>query len=400
MTELLPDIGADEAPDATRVVSRPSGRDSVLASLNAMDWDFPDRVAHSEIEGLHPYPAKFVAELPRALLEALPVPDGTTVLDPYCGSGTTLVECQRLGLPSIGIDLNPIACLMSRVKTAALALGLPEAGKAVLDSALSIKSPPIPSIPNLDHWFLKPVQRALGALTVAIADAPALHRDPLRLALSSIIVRVSNQDSDTRYAAVAKNVTAADVFSGFDRAVKRLSEVLESRMYPYPEAKVLEADTLNLDPKQINDKVGLVITSPPYPNAYEYWLYHKYRMWWLGFDPIAVKAREIGARAHFFKQNRHTAAHFGDQMRSTFALLQAVMAPGSYACFVVGRSKIHGEIVDNAQIIREVAADAGFAPVFSVERVLSPNRKSFNLSHANIKKETVLVLRSGEGPCS
>ena len=136
-----------------------------------------------------------------------------------------------------------------------------------------------------------------------------------------------------------------------------------------------------------------MITSPPYPNAYEYWLYHKYRMWWLGFDPLAVKAREIGARAHFFKRNHHTAAHFHEQMSATFRLLQTVMISGGYAAFIVGRSKIHGKVVDNASMIECVGREHGFEQVFSTERVLAATRKSFNLSHANIKTETVLVLR-------
>ena len=66
-----------------------------LDSLAEIDWDFPERVGHSSIEGIHPYPAKFVTELPRTLLKLLPVPRETAVLDPFCGSGTTLVESQR-----------------------------------------------------------------------------------------------------------------------------------------------------------------------------------------------------------------------------------------------------------------------------------------------------------------
>lgn len=374
----------------------PMHRESLLANLAAVQWDFPQRVAHSGIEGLHPYPAKFVAELPRALLNVLPVPSGTAVLDPFCGSGTTLVECQRRGIPSYGIDLNPIACLMTRVKTAPLAEGLDDSIRSVLTQAQSVSAPVIPQIPNLDHWFMPQVQRALAALTETIAFAPQVHRDILRLALSSIIVRVSNQDSDTRYAAVPKTVTNENVFAAFLRAAQRISDVLAARDHGLPSALVLEADTLAVAPNAFDRPVSLVITSPPYPNAYEYWLYHKYRMWWLGFDPLAVKELEIGARAHFFKREHHTAADFTRQMSATFDLLKQVIIPGGFACFVVGRSRIHGEIIDNARVIEEVGSAAGFTREFSVERVLSPNRKSFNLSHANIKTETVLVLQHGE----
>ena len=198
-------------------------------SLAHVDWDFPERVAHSGIEGIHPYPAKFIAELPRALLDALPVAPGTAVLDPFCGGGTTLAECQRRGLPSVGIDLNPIACLMARVKTAPRPPGLKDIAATVANRARREPDAAIPPIPNLDHWFDRPIQRALVALTEAVAKAPAAHRDALRLAVSSIVVRVSRQESDTRYAAVKKNVAYNDVFALFLRAALRLDNVLAGR---------------------------------------------------------------------------------------------------------------------------------------------------------------------------
>ena len=67
----------------------------------------------------HPYPAKFVPQIPRILIEAL-TDVGDTVLDPFCGSGTSLVEASILQRYSVGFDLNPIAGLISRVKTTVL----------------------------------------------------------------------------------------------------------------------------------------------------------------------------------------------------------------------------------------------------------------------------------------
>lgn len=369
-----------------------------VSALTGIDWDFPQRVTHSAIESIHPYPAKFIAELPRALLDALPVPPGTSVLDPFCGGGTTLVECQRGGLPSVGIDLNPIACLMARVKTAPRLFDLKEVAACITDRARGAVDVMIPPLPNLDHWFDRPVQHVLAALTEAVDTAPAAARDALRLALSSIIVRVSRQESDTRYAAIDKNVTERDVFALFHRAACRLDDVLAARDYSLAQTEVFEADTVAFDPSRIGARIGMVITSPPYPNAYEYWLYHKYRMYWLGFDPLAVKAREIGARAHFFKRNHHTEDDFARQMTQTFDLIRAVLVPGGYACFVIGRSRIHGRVIDNARIVEE-AAD-GFDCVFSTERTISANRKSFNLSHANIKTESVLVLQRRMATCA
>ena len=364
-----------------------------VAALSAIDWDFPRRVAHSDIEGLHPYPAKFITEIPGALLDTLPVPHGTAVLDPFCGSGTTLVESQRRGIRSIGIDLNPIATLISKVKTAPVPVGADRVVDDAIHRARRTPFAPIPEIPNLDHWFKKSVQEALASCRTAILETPPEYRDILEVALSSIIVRVSNQDSDTRYAAVKKDVDGGDVFSGFCSAARKIISALSARDYDLCPATVIEADTLQLSSSSICLPVGMVITSPPYPNAYEYWLYHKYRMWWLGLDPLLVKQREIGARSHFFRRNHHTPDHFASQMNETFKLLGSTVVPGAFVCFIIGRSKIHGKVVDNAALIESAALNAGFVSIYKTERSISPRRKSFNLTHARIKTETLLVLR-------
>jgi DNA modification methylase len=366
----------------------------VCSILSSVDWSFKQRSRVPAIENIHPYPAKFIGEIPRYLIKCLPIPKGTIVLDPFCGSGTTLFEAQRAGLQSIGIDLNPIACLISRVKTSNFQEGFINKVQKIISKAQNNNSLKPPDIPNLDHWFNRDIQLAISALLNDISNPEYRPwSDQLKLSLSSILVRVSNQDSDTRYAAILKNVRRQDVFELFFRSAKKLSNALLDRTWELPITKVIEHDTLTVNPSQINTNVGLVITSPPYPNAYEYWLYHKYRMWWLGFDPISVKEKEIGARAHFFKKNHHTANHFKNQMEKTFKLINSVMVKGGYACFIVGRSKIHGEIVDNGNIIEQVADEVRFEKVYRVERELNANRKSFNLSHANIKTESLLVFK-------
>ena len=382
----------DEAMDFKPETARDPDK-SPMESLAAVHWDFPERTTQSDLEGIHPYPAKFIAEIPRAFLGGLPIQPGTAVLDPFSGSGTTLVECQRRGIRTIGIDLNPIACLMSRVKTAPYPADLRAHAICAVERAKTQPATSIPVIPNLDHWFEPAIQGQLTSLLRAIDSVPGLARDCLRLALSSIIVRVSNQESDTRYAAIQKNVVPEAVSPLFLRAAERIESALRARYYSLSPARVIEGDTINVTAGEINEPIGLVITSPPYPNAYEYWLYHKYRMWWLGFDPLHVKTLEIGARAHFFKKNPHTAEDFARQMRQTFALLERVVVSGGYTCFVVGRSRIHAQIIDNAKIIAEAGAGYGFDHYFAAERTIAAHRKSFNLSHANIKTETILVLR-------
>jgi DNA modification methylase len=372
----------------------PASPRSLLRNLEAIDWSFADRGKGHQLEALHPYPAKFIPDIPASFLSALPIPPGTVVLDPFCGSGTTLTEAQRRGIRAVGIDLNPIACLISRVRTTPAPPRLDIAASKVAATARANQNPVRWAIPNVDHWFKRDVQEAIAAIVHAIKEYPvAATRDALRLALSSVLVRVSNQESDTRYAAIEKNITGIKVTGHFLAACKKIEQALAAREWSLSTTEVIQADALKLPSDAIGSPVGMVITSPPYPNAYEYWLYHKYRMWWLGFDPLSVKSQEIGARAHFFKRDHHTAEDFRPQMRKVFELIDAVLVHGGFVCFVIGRSRIHGQIVDNADIIEGLAIERRYTQIARIERVIAPYRKSFNLSHANIKTESVLVFQ-------
>lgn len=375
---------------------------TVLEKLNSVCWDFKDADTRNNLHTIHPYPAKFIPEIPRGLIKLFHTGDNSAVLDPFCGFGTTLVEAKIAGLASIGVDLHPLATLISSVKTMNLDEPIESVCSSILEKSrrkVKERDFKIPAIPNLNHWFEQPIQEALATLITEIERVPnEKTRMALKVAFSSIVVRVSNQDSDTRYAAVQKNLVQDDVWTNFKRAVCQLGQVLSSdlqlNLLPnQPPVQLINKDIMLVEPNEITRSVGLVVTSPPYPNAYEYWLYHKYRMYWLGIDPIAVKEREIGARAHYFKKNHQTEHDFEEQMSRCFWLLSKVMYKGAYACFIVGRSIIHGREIDNEAILQQAAIKHGFCLAGLVRREISSSRKSFNLSHANIKREAIIVFR-------
>ncbi len=87
-----------------------------LKRLAAVDGDFPDAKTSYLTHGLHPYPAKYIPQIPHTLIEALSNA-GETVADIFCGSGTTLVEALSLNRNAVGVDANALACLISEVKT-------------------------------------------------------------------------------------------------------------------------------------------------------------------------------------------------------------------------------------------------------------------------------------------
>jgi site-specific DNA-methyltransferase (cytosine-N4-specific) len=120
-------------------------------------WDFSD-ARPDALANLHPYPAKFIPQIPHRLIRLFPPQDGLPVFDPFCGSGTSLVEAQNLGFEALGVDLNPIATLMARVKTSPLPAGTQAALSEVVATALRANRRCVPDIPRLDHWFLPAVQ--------------------------------------------------------------------------------------------------------------------------------------------------------------------------------------------------------------------------------------------------
>jgi len=370
---------------------------SVQEVLESIDWDFVDAHTQSGAHGIHPYPAKFIPQIPQYLISSFHPGNGLAVFDPFCGSGTTLVEAVQANLPAIGLDLHPLATLIAKVKATPLHRSLMPVAHGVMRAARN-GGHAIPDIPNLDHWFKKDIQQALASLIAEIGVVEcADERDALKVAFSSIVVRVSNQESDTRYAAIEKNLTAADVWPLFMKAVEVLDSAISKSFGGLfgssPRVTLLNKNILATSAKDIADPVGLLITSPPYPNAYEYWLYHKYRMYWLGMDPIGVRKLEIGARPHYFRKNPKTPADFLRDMTACFGLFREVMVKGAYACVLIGRSIISGKVINNADILKESAAANGFRLCGQVERAIPNTRKAFNPSHGTINQETLLVFQ-------
>src|SRR2546426_2577709 len=88
-------------------------------TLHCIDWNFVGANTAYLTHNLHPYPAKFIPQIPNALIQELSSV-GETIADIFCGSGTTLLEALQLKRNAIGIDANPLAVLISRAKTTPL----------------------------------------------------------------------------------------------------------------------------------------------------------------------------------------------------------------------------------------------------------------------------------------
>lgn len=377
--------------------------DKLVTALRSTDWDFHDSTTENDAHNIHPFPAKFIGQIPRKILSLFPVAPGTAVLDPFCGSGTTLLEAQSAGYDFVGVDLNPIAVLISQVKIDG---PQPKGVDAVRSAATAARSRyesgeyVVPDIPRLSHWFQPEVARAMTCIKEAIREAECTEqvRNFLRLSLSAITVRVSNQESETRYAAVRKPVSPADVFRLFERSGESIASKLHKSSASLFSARRSGGRVFNADARGIGNlpmpPISLVITSPPYPNAFEYWLYNKYRMYWLGFDPIGIRKMEIGARPHYVSSNGDTIHDFSSQMATAFKGISKHLVDGASIAVVISSDcRIRGEVFDVPTLLEEALIKTGYKPLTQVRRTIPRTRKAFNPDIGSIESETLIFMR-------
>jgi site-specific DNA-methyltransferase (cytosine-N4-specific) len=253
------------------------------------------------------------------------------------------------------------------------------------------------AIPRLDHWFAPYAQRALSGAIGYVRALPTDDpwRDRVSVAISAATVRVSRQESDTRYAAIDKTGNQVTVAKQLQDSLEKLTRWLIENTSDYADTQVQVhcGDARDLSFLE-TESVDAVCFSPPYPNAYEYWLYHKYRMYWLGFDAVAVREHEIGARPHYCRPNGLTEDDFAAQMTEVFTGLHRVMKPEAHAVVVVGDSVIGGRVVDNGVLISEISEATGFVKEVALTRPIAVSRSSFNRAHSRGRRhEHVLLLR-------
>ncbi len=389
-----------------------------ISKLDAIDWDFRDAKTSYLTHAMHPYPAKFIPQIPNALIQALSSV-GVTVADIFCGSGTTLVEALVLKRNAVGIDANPLACLISKAKTTFLVEGDLEILESTAHRASHLAETvsdekqlflfksgksPYKATPLRDEaiqfWFEPFIIEELSEILAWCRELPTPSSRTVALsAFSSIVVSVSKQDSDTRYVRREKNLRRGDALRRFSKAIadsriaaNQFTELVEPRFT----SRVYEANLLNKPEVGMAD---LVVCSPPYPNAYSYHLYHMTRMVWLGMDPKTFKKIEIGSHRKYSLRGPKRAGveTFAEEMRTIFLWLGKHLKAGRFACFVVGNSVLNGKRVNNADLIASVARDSGFAELKRIHRNLQETRKAFNPAYGKIKTEHIVIFQNQYG---
>lgn len=250
--------------------------------------------------GFHKYPAKFIPQIPKwAITKYLNGDNNKYVLDPFCGSGTTLVESVLAGYNAIGIDIDPLSVLISKVKTTKID---EKQLKNISDWLINeIKgnreSVYIPESETIEHWFTKDAIKKLSKIRTIIDVIPEKFdsskkskdiQDLFYVCFSSIIRRVSNADNESQktYVSHTKLKEPEEVislfFSQLELYIERV-KVFSKEIDDNAECKTIITSSANsLDKILENQQIDLIITSPPYIKAIDYIYNQMVELFWIG----------------------------------------------------------------------------------------------------------------------
>ena len=378
---------------------------------------------------LHPYPAKLLHQIPRFFLSvnALSKPDGL-VLDPFCGTGTVLLEALIADRRAVGADSNPLARLVTRAKTTRLDRESLRRDCELIRERLAEldRETDIPDVVNRSYWFYPHVTRELGRLSsilLSLREGPT--RDFLLMCFSDCVRKVSLadlrvsvpvrlslrrypkrhwlHDSARKRIEWLRHVNVAKLFfSVVSSNGDRLSTLSVHRPAGRDRIEALYEDARDLSSgghegacRQPDESVDLVITSPPYAGAQKYIRASSLSLGWLRFaggqDLRAAERKSIGrehygraeyekysptgvaeadtvlARLHKAKPLRaHIMSTYLQEMRDALRETARVVKPRGHLVLIIGENKVCGVRFRTPDVLTRVTKGLGFSVVLEL----------------------------------
>ncbi len=420
--------------------------DPVAGMVNG-EWGFKGAKTNQLTHGIHPYPARLVPQVAAKLILNYKGKNAL-VWDPFCGSGTVLLEATVQGLPSMGTELSPLACLIARAKTVPVAPStiakwwdflLPrvvsnEAQRDRKRFQTDLKGFTL----DVNHWFKDAAIRDLGFIRSRIDDArdagaPMEIIDLFNVAFSYAIRKASYQRPNVwkRYRLPEKDreeqrPDGLGVFVKRLEAIRKMVVSFASKYADSPRPDVVCTDCSTFTPSR---PPTLIVTSPPYGDSTTTVAYGQFASltmeWihdtsynWRDIDQKCVGGAQNGSKgiSHSGTLERvcaeikkidvcraDVARSFFDDMQACMVNFYKVVAPGGHVCLVIGDRTVRQVTVPNAQILLEDAEGIGFEHVETLARRiffkvrpyrLNPvARSGVDMSVPGIGRENMVVLK-------
>jgi len=346
----------------------PTAADALADALSASDGP-ADELTH----GFHTYPARMHPAIAARVLHAFSR-DGDRVLDPFCGSGTVLVEAMLAGCEPTGVDLNPLALRIAEAhvahpgatERARFLEALEHVGEA---STARVRARAKAIAP------LSAEERAVYAPNVVLELAGLRHeilsiearttQRMLEVVMSSIIVKVSLQRADTSPELTDKRIRKGLTTEIFVRKGRELAQRWAAFDQALPArilgSRLVLGDARDL-PKLVRGRFDVVLSSPPYGGTYDYHAHHALRYPWLGIDASALEEGEVGAR-RVLSNARDGSARWDEELTHCLRAMRDVLGDEGCIVLLIGDAELGGKRVDAHQQLARLAKHAGLRAV-------------------------------------
>jgi len=385
----------------------------ILAGAISDSWDYPDAKTQYLTHNIHRYSGKFIPQIAARAIVLL-TQQGELVVDPYCGSGTTLLEALLLGRRALGVDLNPLAVLIARTKItpipphqlnrlrqqiAEALIGVDHGVPPPLfRESLEAQESLVENDPRYhDEWFRKwfkhPILSDLISIDLAINRVPdSTLQNVARVAFSDILRKFSNAHSGYPNVMFDRDApTRPSPIRPYLKALDRICEMVASLgtvKATWSDATVVSGSAEAIP---LNDcSVDAVVSHPPYIGSIPYAEYGALSLKWLGTDPKHLDKHLTGGR-------RQTATVV-DRFRAGYAQMlvetERILRPGRFAFLMVGNPVVRGERIDLAQMTLELACRAG------LQLVVRTERRGTNRRANKMESEQLLFFMKPPNPTS
>jgi DNA modification methylase len=378
----------------------------LLAAALGVDSD--ESMVMQHVHGFHSYPARMHPVTAARLIEGMSLAGGA-VLDPFAGSGTVLIEARLQGRRAFGIDANPLAVALARLKLFGLNahqrelfLGAVDAVADYAESRRLAKAGPSRPYPSQQRAAFDPhILLELDGLSRGIElAAPADLASAFRLVLSALINKVSRRRSDTNHTELQRRLASGFAIRFFVRKARDLLVRLDDYSSRLPEgcppAKMELGDARKLPLPKCS--ISTIITSPPYPGVYDYVEHHRLRLSWLQLDTKHLEHHEIGAHRQFANRSDGNAeAEWATQLGDCLDEMERVLMPSGTAVILIADSAVAGKAWYADSALREIAPRHGLVVVGGASQrrghFHAPTRQAFRIDP---RREHLIVLRRPE----
>ena|SRR3989338_8928271 len=380
-----------------------------------INWDFREADTKQFTHGIHTYPAMMIPQIARRLIY-LYGKDAKTLLDPFMGSGTSLVEASLTNQikEAYGFDLNPLAFLISKVKTTPL--NIENLDKELSNIIKSKNYKELPKFKNIEFWFKPKVIEQLAIIKTAINKINDKGiKDFFLVCFSETVRNVSNTRNGEfkLYRMSDKDLIKHNpyVISEFERIALKNMKGMKEYVKARQKTKTIPQNYSSMEELPLSpESIDLIVTSPPYGDSkttVAYGQFSRLALQWLDYEDVAsLDNRLLGGKASKeleIKINSSTLKEiikriaeidgkrakevlsFYEDFDKCVIQLDRVMTKNGFVCFVVGNRTVKGINIPTDKIMTEMFKARGNYKYMTTHLRAIPNKRMPSLNSPSNK---------------